>query len=197
MSAHARLAFVGDIHGEAGSLSKMLGLLGKIELERVVFLGDYVNRGGKSAQVIEMLSQARPSSHFTFLRGNHEQTLLDALDSGDLADLLSIGGAATITSYLQGPAHSNVLEEFRAAIPEHHMTFLRALEDRYEDKDVVASHMPVFTCEEQRYRISGHVPVGTVPKIGRVSSSIDTGSGLPGGRLTALLWPSLTFVQTH
>ena len=195
MSA-AQLAFVGDVHGEADYLSLMLSRVEEFDLERIVFLGDYVNRGSKSAQVVELLSQAGRSSRFTFLRGNHEQILLRALDSGDLAELLSIGGAATIASYLQRPAHSNVLEEFRAAIPEAHMRFLRTLEDRYEGEDVVASHMPVGTRGDRRYRISGHVPVGALPRIGRLSSSIDTGSGLPGGRLTALLWPSRTYAQT-
>lgn len=192
-----RLAFIGDVHGQVDLLSQMLSQLKQLDLEQIIFVGDYVNRGDKSAEVLDLLIAARKDSPLTFLRGNHDEALLDALESGDLDQLLRIGGAATINSYLKRAAEADVLQQLQSAIPRDHVLFLRSLEARYEDEEVVASHMLSATAGDPRYRIGGHSPVGETPAISEATSSIDTGCGLPGGRLTALFWPSLTFIQTR
>ena len=49
-------AFVGDIHGNLAALSGLLALLDRIgNIDRIVFLGDYINKGQDSAAVIQTL----------------------------------------------------------------------------------------------------------------------------------------------
>ncbi|WP_204161929.1 metallophosphoesterase, partial [Mycolicibacterium brumae] len=89
-----RLAFVGDIHGNLPALRGILYELEKVNLDRIVFLGDYIDRGEDSAGVLRLLCESAKSKPLV-LRGNHEEVLLKALDTGDLAHFLKIGGAST------------------------------------------------------------------------------------------------------
>jgi serine/threonine protein phosphatase 1 len=75
-----RLLAVGDIHGHREKLSRLLELVAPTGQDQVVFLGDYIDRGPQSREVIEELLAFRQRFPQTvFLRGNHEQILLDAL----------------------------------------------------------------------------------------------------------------------
>jgi serine/threonine protein phosphatase 1 len=75
-----RLLAVGDIHGHLNKLQGLMAQVKPTNNDRVVFLGDYIDRGPDSKGVIEHLidfQQRFPQT--VFLRGNHEQMLLDAL----------------------------------------------------------------------------------------------------------------------
>ena len=64
-------------------------------------MGDYINRGPQSADVIDFLIYLAASpGHTTFLRGNHEAAFERFLNGGPVADFLRIGGAATLRSYV-------------------------------------------------------------------------------------------------
>src|SRR5579885_1662799 len=75
---------IGDIHGQIAQLRVLLERLRTRplrEIDRLVFLGDYVYRVENSRAVVELLialQKERPNT--VFLRGNHEQLMLDALD---------------------------------------------------------------------------------------------------------------------
>jgi serine/threonine protein phosphatase 1 len=73
---------IGDIHGQHTMLCALLDKLIELPLypvDTVVFLGDYVDRGENACAVIETLLQWRDRHPNTvFLRGNHEQLMLDA-----------------------------------------------------------------------------------------------------------------------
>lgn len=86
-----RYAFIGDVHGEVQKLEAVLLELGKLDLEKIVFLGDYVNRGSNSAEVLELLSELSQDSRFVFLEGNHDSAFLEAL-RGDMSRFLELGG---------------------------------------------------------------------------------------------------------
>ena len=76
----SRLIAIGDIHGQIYKLEKLLAELPLQDEDRLVFLGDYVDRGPNVCAVVSLLmklAQERPET--VFLRGNHEQMLLDAL----------------------------------------------------------------------------------------------------------------------
>lgn len=74
-----RLLAFGDIHGCRDLLAALLQQVRPTSGDRLVFLGDYVDRGPDSRGVIEHLLQLRQTHPETvFLRGNHEQMLLDA-----------------------------------------------------------------------------------------------------------------------
>lgn len=188
------IAFVGDIHGNLSALQGLLDVLAARGGPHAVFLGDYINKGAGSAAVVEQLLAYSRSGHATLLRGNHEAALLDAIDTDDLTAFLRMGGAMTIRSYVGGKVGPDVLRDFRANLPHEHLDAIRRMPETYELDGLIAQHIPADE-STRKYRISAHVPVGKLPRIGRHSAQLDTGCGDELGRLTALLWPSLDYVQ--
>lgn len=101
VGAPLRTYAVGDIHGRLDVLTEALGLIEAeepVESYRVVFLGDYIDRGPDSAGVIARLRQgpARPGVEWICLRGNHEDL---AVSSGKREQWMRNGGDATLASY--------------------------------------------------------------------------------------------------
>ena len=101
-----RLYAVGDIHGCAALLDVLLEKINADDAadgkkRRLIFLGDYVDRGGDSKGVIDRLMAIRAREPETiFLKGNHEQAVLDFLDDPNLnEDWLHWGGDKTLESY--------------------------------------------------------------------------------------------------
>ncbi len=187
-------AFVGDIHGNLGALNGIVDLLiNDPEVDRIVFLGDYINKGRESANVLARLLELSDAGVAAVLRGNHETAMLDALNTGDLAAFLKKGGASTIRSYVRRPVRSDVLKDFRSCVPDDHIRFLRGMGNVYETSDVIASHFPAP--DDVRFRISAHIPVGMHPVIEKDAAYLDTDCGTPTGRLTAFRWPSRSFQQ--
>jgi serine/threonine protein phosphatase 1 len=131
---------VGDIHGCADSLGDLLDRIesdavAKGQSAHVVFLGDLVNRGPQSKQVIDILlaGPRRSGDRWTVLRGNHDQLMVDALRGGKTAhfrSFLSKGGVATLASYGLSPKQMT-LSAARALVPKSHLDFLDALPFHY------------------------------------------------------------------
>lgn len=106
-----RIYAIGDIHGRDDLLRRMLALIeadvdkaGAQARARLVFLGDYVDRGPRSAAVVRQLRALQAASAaVTCLRGNHEQALLDvalgAAEERQVAGWLTYGGRETLASY--------------------------------------------------------------------------------------------------
>ena len=216
---HERVAFIGDIHADSVRLS---GLLGKLDCQdrRLIFLGDYVDHGANSREVVEILLEVanrRPDS--VFLSGNHEIGLLAFL-SGKLSFLeyAWMGGLPTIRSYLE-KANRNVRSEFLAAIPRPHLEFLSSCKPFLETNNFVASHAGVNPARPESRELADIV-LGRHPSLFHddlrltklvicghyrqtaqepfVSSRIiclNTGCGTTGGPATAFLYPEMTFLQ--
>lgn len=72
-----RLIAVGDIHGEVTLIANLLQNLHLTHEDRLIFLGDYVDRGENSPATIEYLRLLATQQHCIFLRGNHEDMMLD------------------------------------------------------------------------------------------------------------------------
>lgn len=76
-----RLLAIGDIHGYLDELRQLLDLVQPTAADKVVFLGDYIDRGPDSQGVLdEMIRFGERFPQTVFLRGNHEQMFMDALD---------------------------------------------------------------------------------------------------------------------
>ncbi len=135
-----RVYAIGDIHGRADLLSTLCNRIvedanGFDGQSTVVFLGDYIDRGPDSRAVIEFLiDDPLPGMRPVFLRGNHEQSLLDFLvDPGIGETWLTYGGVATLASYdvYSGPIPSRTREFVELgrmlfdALPETHLAFMR------------------------------------------------------------------------
>jgi len=138
---------VGDIHGRADLLAALCARLEQRAAQDVrasgapivVFLGDYVDRGPRSANVIHLLLSGRPNGfERRYLKGNHEECMLAFMDS-PLANRawLMQGGAETLMSYgVQPPSPISATEadwlaaagRLKARVPPAHMQFLTSLE---------------------------------------------------------------------
>lgn len=109
----------------------------------IVYLGDYVDRGSDSANIIQALIDGIGEPNFTevFLRGNHEEMFLDAIDVADRRpedyqtyieywNFMRNGGDTTIASYDCDIAN----------VPKAHKDFLRSLRLYYETDTHVFVH---------------------------------------------------------
>lgn len=161
----SELAFVGDIHGNLRAVQGLWAALVRCSVPHTVFLGDHINKGAQSADVLEKLISYADAGRATLLSGNHEATLLDALDRRDLSAFLKMGGAMTIRSYVRGRVGPDVLAEFEARLPPNHVEALRRMPLTYETESLIAQHIPSRP-STPKFRISAHVPVGDIPRIG-------------------------------
>jgi serine/threonine protein phosphatase 1 len=136
-----RLYAVGDIHGRADLLEKMLQM---IEADRasyggevlVLFLGDYVDRGSNTREVLDILSSHRGGARHLALRGNHEDILLRFFKDHSVAPgWFHYGGLQTLRSY--GIAIASATQDFddifhlrkqlEERMPKAHRSFLENL----------------------------------------------------------------------
>jgi calcineurin-like phosphoesterase family protein len=195
---------IGDIHGCLQSLERLLHKIKPRPEDRVVFIGDYIDRGPHSREVVELLLQLtdRP----IFLLGNHEKMLLDYLAGGDSSLYLLNGGLATIESYGGDPAN----------IPPAHLDFFRNLRPIYETPDHLFVHAgirPLVPLEKQELKdlvwirqefyqfvgrfpkpvVFGHTPMRHV-LMAEDRIGIDTGC-VYGGKLTCLKLPEREIIQ--
>jgi len=193
------VAVIGDVHGNRAALTGMLRLLSQWR-GLLVFTGDYVDRGPDSAAVIELLVDLSASGRETyFVAGNHDVAFRDAVITGKLFPLLSMGGATAIKSYVEDPK-GDVGQQLRELVPESHMDFLRGLLPLFVCDSLVVTHRrndPVPDRLSDHYRVYGHTPTADrKPRIGTRSAAIDTGCGLStDGPLSCFLWPMRTAMQ--
>ena len=96
-----RLFAIGDIHGCDQPFDLLLNELAPTKADTVVLLGDIVDRGPNSARVIDMVTHLLDETNLVFIRGNHEEMMLEALRKGDLkrSDWMHYGGKQVIESY--------------------------------------------------------------------------------------------------
>lgn len=135
---------IGDIHGRLDLLDELLAMVGADNRTRgpakvtIIFLGDLIDRGPQSAQVVERLRRYDPPFAKTvFLMGNHEEVLLRILagETDILPDWLRFGGVECVQSYgidpfdLQNSGRTDALKVLRNAIPKDHVKFLSSFAD--------------------------------------------------------------------
>lgn len=208
---------VGDIHGCLRSLEALLEQLEAYDDRQIVFVGDYIDRGPDSRGVVDRLLEYRRERDCVFLRGNHEQMLLDAYLHGNLDLWLMNGGQYTLQSY--GARHD------RFDLPDRHLEFYKntrmyydtddyffvhaglapykTIAESLEDEDEVEeflwerSHLEAFETPWEKTVVFGHTPRPR-PIHKNKMLGIDTGcvyDSLGYGTLTAVLLPEETFIQ--
>jgi serine/threonine protein phosphatase 1 len=212
----ARLFAVGDVHGCREELDRLLDALPLEDHDHLVFLGDYVDRGPDSAGVVAtLIARTASRPHTTFLRGNHEDMLLDYLRPdpryGDA--FLMNGGRATAASYGAKLTPSGL----REALPAEHLEFLARTELMYQSPGIVCVHagirpgIPIelqtpddlLWIREEFLRfphgldatvVFGHTPHRSVVSQLPGKLGIDTGC-VYGGALTAVELPARVVYQ--
>ena len=211
---------VGDIHGRVDLLAQVQERIDRdMETHGVgrsaeVYLGDYIDRGPDSAGVIDRLIARATKVNSVFLRGNHEQLLLDFLDGADCFDFWrAVGGTATLMSYGVDPgvvarsAPDDVRAGLNDKLPPEHRSFFEKTGSYTILGAYLAVHAgirPLVPLERQQpvdlmgirhlfldheadfefIVIHGHTPVRE-PEFRRNRINIDTGA-FATGRLTCL-----------
>lgn len=150
-----RAYVVGDVHGRLDLLDQLLdrihGEIGRYPTKKVLlgFVGDLIDRGPNSAQVVERLrTYSHPGVRTVFILGNHEEVLLRIL--GGEADLIAkwrqFGGTECLDSYgvdtarLAALKDGEALELIKAAIPKTHVEFLESFDDSCRFGDYLFVH---------------------------------------------------------
>lgn len=197
----AQTVLIGDVHGNVEALSALLCKIDESHASRIVLVGDYVNRGPSSAQVLHLLIDrgANQDDRLVCIAGNHDIAFLRCLDHGELIPFLRMGGAATVRSYMSDP-ESDVLSQLRRTVPSSHVDFLRRLRASYSEDGLIVTHsrdLRRARCHSASFHVFGHTAQPALtPEITESWAAIDTGCGtLPNGRLTGLVWPSRRVVQ--
>ncbi|TCM17956.1 serine/threonine protein phosphatase 1 [Novosphingobium sp. PhB165] len=147
---------VGDIHGRLDLLDRMEALIASDITQHqpihplICYLGDYIDRGPQSAQVIDRLSgDFTDGIDRVFLKGNHEDRMLDFLDdpAKNGPSWLKFGGREALESYgltvSEQPEESEwayLREALRDALPPEHHSFLTALDLGFRWRDYLFVH---------------------------------------------------------
>lgn len=164
-----RLYAIGDIHGRADLLAKLHRLIGADAeagpkgRRAIVYVGDYVDRGPQSFEVVEtLIAGPPPGFEAVHLKGNHEDFLLRFWADGADGELWMMnGGGQTLQSYGIDVAPLDVApggldalhRRFHNALPARHLEFYRTLAMRFEAGDYLFVHAgvrPGVPLESQR-----------------------------------------------
>jgi|APTNR8051073442_1049403.scaffolds.fasta_scaffold08698_2 serine/threonine protein phosphatase 1 len=160
LPAGTRVYAIGDIHGRIDLLRRMHQ---RIRLDAatapadlrlvVVYLGDYVDRGLYSREVLDLLlDEPLPGFQSVHLRGNHDHEMAAFLaGENDGSGWLRYGGDATLYSYgvrmpTEAPAEERLAllrDRFRQAVPARHVAFLESMPLSFELGDYLFVHAGV------------------------------------------------------
>jgi serine/threonine protein phosphatase 1 len=179
----------------------------------LIFVGDYVDRGPDARAVVDRMLQGFPGFETVFLKGNHDETLLQFLNDPTIGDAWrSFGGLDTLRSYgvthTPGQNWAQTRSEFAAALPSAHAEFFKNLKLHVTVGDYLFVHAgirPRVPLEDQREAdllwirdeflespanfgrvvVHGHTPTGE-PVVRANRIGIDTGAYMTG-KLTALV----------
>jgi len=206
---------VGDIHGCYDKLAAMMKILpwNRDAGDLLLFIGDYIDRGPKSREVVEYLVKLKKAGgDFVFLKGNHEKMLLDYyIQQKDQMLYVANGGAETIASYVEGGIGRKAF-----VLPEDHLEFLLSLKLYFETDDYIFVHAGlrdgvalddqteedllwireefIYSAYDWNKRvIFGHTALET-PFVTPGKIGIDTGA-VYGNKLTAVELPRMKFYQ--
>jgi serine/threonine protein phosphatase 1 len=127
-----RTLVIGDIHGGLRALHQIIERANVTINDTLIFLGDYVDGWSQSPQVLDYLIDLGKKQKCIFIRGNHDELLLDWLEnSTDNREWYKHGGESTVIAY------STISE----ATKLKHIAFLKSLENYYlDDKNRLFIH---------------------------------------------------------
>ena len=202
---------IGDIHG---CLDKLKALLLKIDADpagdELVFLGDYIDRGPSSYEVVAyLIALERRMPGTVFLKGNHEERFAQYLSGTDRQLFVMNGGQATLDSYEKNWTHGD-----GNLIPSDHLRFFSSLRLYHQTADYIFVHAGLreaVPLELQKVEdllwirdafissdydfgkrvIFGHTPFSN-PLVQPNKIGVDTGA-VYGNRLTCVKLPETVF----
>lgn len=154
---NTRIYAIGDIHGRFDLLKKLHALIEEDAAscaencrKVIVYIGDYIDRGLESKQVIEsFISENMIGFERIFIKGNHEDAMLSFLGNSMIGEIwFAWGGYATVQSYgtklTDEQGKKLDMEELRLAfqdvLPESHLRFLQTLKVSHIEGDYLFVH---------------------------------------------------------
>lgn len=223
VSDYNRVFVIGDIHGWNEPLQILLDQIKPTPADRLITLGDYVDRGPDNPQVLDTLIALYNAGLLIPLRGNHDQGMMEA--SYSMEQLWSwkngLQGDTTLRSY---GITSDTLTEFKEKVPKEHIHFLRnCLLNYFELDDFICVHAGVnprvFMEDQQIYdlhwkrfhehvfphisgkvMLCGHSAVSFIPAIDEFGRAVcvDTRMGAhENGWLTAVELNTGNYIQVN
>ncbi len=154
-----RLLSISDIHGCLKTLKKLIEIINLKDDDQIIFLGDYIDRGFYSKEVIDYLIELKNKyPQMIFLKGNHEAMFLDVINEKDNGMMFRVnGGIQTLKSYenvVEDVNDTGMIEVFdKYFIPGSHIEFLTNLKLYHEtDKHIFvhAGLKPTFQLKDQK-----------------------------------------------
>jgi serine/threonine protein phosphatase 1 len=152
-----RVYAIGDVHGRADLLAPLLATIDRdlaaypASQTVEVLLGDYIDRGPQSREVLDILIARSRHSRMVCLKGNHETYIPDFLRKPAILDQWKLfGGLETLVSYGVTPSISvdhqdqqEIAGAFDRALPESHRRFLASLSGSFTCGDFFFVHAGV------------------------------------------------------
>lgn len=171
---------VGDVHGCIGQMTTLMDKINAAsDTAPIIFVGDYVDRGEASADVLRALFAMKDDPRITCLAGNHEEMMLKFLDNpaASGARWLRYGGLQTMASFGVGgvgtrnddAALDAAAAKLRTAMGDDMIAWLRALPLTWQNGNVAVVHaaadpaLPIKMQSEQALKW-GHPDFETTPR---------------------------------
>lgn len=199
-----RLIAIGDIHGRMRMLDGLIKQIEPQESDRLVFLGDYIDRGPESFEVVEYLIALKQKYQNTiFLRGNHEDFVMSFFIGNQIDRniwLTQNGGEQTMASYRRNGEFLKVHRDFYESLSiswetdEYFFCHAGARPgvplDKQKPSDLLGIREPFLSSGVSfgKIIVHGHTIVHE-PTIHNNHINLDTGAGA-FGPLTAIELPS-------
>lgn len=163
-SAKTRIYAIGDIHGHLKTLKAMHLAIdndmqnGDFDHVVILYIGDYIDRGPANAEVVEYLLRMSTEQveglTRIFLKGNHENGLLDFMEAPlQRRDYLVYGGRETLQTYgipdipkvemLLPADYERYAEQAKNLVPQAHIEFMKNLSMMWQNGDYVFAHAGV------------------------------------------------------
>jgi serine/threonine protein phosphatase 1 len=140
-----RVIAIGDVHGCILALDALVEAISPAAGDRLIFLGDLIDQGGNSREVLDRVLELRQTCGVSVIRGNHEEMLFAARGSEQaLRFWENCGGAAMLSSYRIGGKLSDV--------PDAHWRLLEESQPYVETDDFIFTHanyLPDVPMDEQ------------------------------------------------
>lgn len=164
-----RVYAIGDIHGRLDLFDRLIERIAQDEAERaslprlLVLLGDLIDRGPQSAQMIDRaMALARSDEDVRFLKGNHEELFIAAARGSvqSAGFFRRIGGVETLASYGLAPALSAAMDDdaiarwMLAHVPREHVDFA----DDFEDMLAIGDYLFVHAGIRPRVPLEAQLP---------------------------------------